>query len=115
MPPSSTLTLRQWAQVILLSMLCAYPFSVHARHFTHFVQHLFKHTPSPLIKAEHIPTIDSIPADQLTRGPSTLSIADHATLNLPEGYGFIAKENAQALLNATGNQAREELEGIIFP
>lgn len=49
------------------------------------------------------------------RGPAELALADQAVLKLPEGYLFIPAKEANLMLQAMGNRAKEGLQGMILP
>lgn len=49
------------------------------------------------------------------RGPAELALADQAVLKLPQGYLFIPAKEANLMLQAMGNRAKEGLQGMILP
>lgn len=51
----------------------------------------------------------------LERGPKTIGIKDQATLALPEGYGFVPREQAVKVMEVMGNSSDERLLGLIYP
>jgi uncharacterized membrane-anchored protein len=48
-------------------------------------------------------------------GPTTITLRDQATNNLPEGYGFIPPKEGAALMEVMGNQTDDNFLGLIFP
>lgn len=48
-----------------------------------------------------------------TKGPTHVDIATQAKLNVPEGYEFIPKTQANDLMQAMGNSRSEDLQGIL--
>lgn len=51
----------------------------------------------------------------LRRGPQAIALADQATLDLPEGFGYIPPLEAGNYLRALGNTPGESLSGLIVP
>ncbi|WP_428738782.1 DUF2167 domain-containing protein [Sulfurimonas sp.] len=51
----------------------------------------------------------------LQQGPSKLAIRSQATLDLPQGVGFIPNPQATRLMKALGNRVNNEFEGMIVP
>lgn len=51
----------------------------------------------------------------IRRGPQAITLADQATLNLPEGFGYIPPVEAGSYLRALGNTPDESLSGLIVP
>jgi uncharacterized membrane-anchored protein len=51
----------------------------------------------------------------IQRGPVTVKLRDQAQLDLPEGFGFIPRKEAAALMSAMGNDAGDDLLGLIIP
>ncbi|MES2208542.1 MAG: DUF2167 domain-containing protein [Pseudomonadota bacterium] len=49
----------------------------------------------------------------LKKGPIAITLADQATLKLPENFGFIPKPAASQLMEALGNRVTESLQGLI--
>ncbi len=49
------------------------------------------------------------------KGPSKIELLDQATLELKEGYAFIPKNEASAILNAIGNPTSDDLIGLVGP
>lgn len=47
-------------------------------------------------------------------GPSAVPLADQATLQLPEGYVFVPKKEANQLMTAMGNSSNPDRIGLIF-
>lgn len=54
-------------------------------------------------------------AKALVRGPAAVPLRDQATLDLPEGFGFIPKKEAAALMNLMGNRTGDEFMGLLVP
>ncbi|HET7925348.1 MAG TPA: DUF2167 domain-containing protein [Rhodanobacteraceae bacterium] len=54
-------------------------------------------------------------AKTVKRGPDAIALLDQATLKLPEGYGFVPKREAAALMKAMGNGDDPEFVGLIVP
>ena len=48
-------------------------------------------------------------------GPNEVKVREQALLNLPEGYVFVPRPEADNLMRAMGNQADERLVGLVFP
>jgi uncharacterized membrane-anchored protein len=51
----------------------------------------------------------------MLHGPKTIPLRDQAQIALPEGYGFVPREQAVMVMEAMGNQADDRLIGLIFP
>lgn len=51
----------------------------------------------------------------LVRGPASLPLSDQATLKLPEGFGFVPRKEAFALMRAMGNSPGQSFLGLITP
>lgn len=51
----------------------------------------------------------------LQKGPSAIPLAGQATLDLPEGYGFIPPREARRLMKAMGNGEHNSLLGMVVP
>ncbi len=51
----------------------------------------------------------------LQRGPHAIALRGQATLQLPEGYGFIPTAEATALMEAMGNGSDPNFIGLIVP
>lgn len=51
----------------------------------------------------------------LQRGPTEVKLLDQATLNLPEGYGFVPSKEAGRFLRAMGNVLHADPVGMILP
>ena len=51
----------------------------------------------------------------MTRGPAQVAVEQQATLDLPEGYLYVPKLEAQQLLEAWGNGQDSSVEGLVFP
>jgi uncharacterized membrane-anchored protein len=51
----------------------------------------------------------------LVRGPSSVPLRDQATLSLPEGFGFIPRKEAAALMTLMGNRTGDEFIGLLVP
>lgn len=54
-------------------------------------------------------------AKALQRGPQTINLRNQATLQLPQGYGFVPTLQATALMEAMGNSADPNFIGLILP
>jgi uncharacterized membrane-anchored protein len=54
-------------------------------------------------------------AAALVKGPASVPLKDQATLALPEGYGFIPRAQAAALLTLMGNHVGENFVGLVVP
>jgi uncharacterized membrane-anchored protein len=54
-------------------------------------------------------------AKALVRGPAAVPLRDQATLDLPEGFGFIPTKEAAALMNLMGNRTGDEFMGLLVP
>lgn len=48
-------------------------------------------------------------------GPKTIALRDQATLQLPQGYGFVPTREATALMEAMGNSQNDRFIGLILP
>jgi uncharacterized membrane-anchored protein len=48
-------------------------------------------------------------------GPKTIALRDQATLQLPQGYGFVPTREATRLMEAMGNSESENFIGLIMP
>ena len=48
-------------------------------------------------------------------GPSDVKVREQALLNLPEGYVFVPRPEADNLMRAMGNLSDERLVGLVFP
>lgn len=48
-------------------------------------------------------------------GPKTIALRDQATLQLPQGYGFVPTREATQLMEAMGNSADDKFIGLIMP
>jgi uncharacterized membrane-anchored protein len=51
----------------------------------------------------------------MLHGPQEVPLAAQAKLMLPEGYGFVPKKEAAALMALMGNTISEHIIGIVFP
>jgi uncharacterized membrane-anchored protein len=51
----------------------------------------------------------------MQRGPRTIELLGQASLALPEGYGYIAPQQASALMEAMGNSVGESFLGLVVP
>jgi uncharacterized membrane-anchored protein len=49
------------------------------------------------------------------RGPQTVALIDQAQLVLPEGYGFVPRQEAAAVMELLGKPRDERLLGIVLP
>jgi uncharacterized membrane-anchored protein len=54
-------------------------------------------------------------AAALVKGPASVPLKDQATLALPEGYGFIPRTQAAALLTLMGNHVGDNFVGLVVP
>jgi uncharacterized membrane-anchored protein len=48
-------------------------------------------------------------------GPKTIALRDQATLQLPQGYGFVPTREATQLMEAMGNSESDHFIGLIMP
>lgn len=48
-------------------------------------------------------------------GPTKVTIANQAEINIPKGFSFIPKQEAQRAMTAMGNGIDEDLQGLIVP
>lgn len=48
-------------------------------------------------------------------GPASVPLRDQATLQLPAGYVFIPRPEADKLLRSMGNRSGDSLTGLVFP
>lgn len=86
----------------------------------------------PVFAEEAAPSIEPEAADEATEeqevdpvwqaamaamqnGPATVSFRDQASIALPEGYGFVPREQAAAVMDKMGNTVDERFLGLIFP
>lgn len=86
----------------------------------------------PVFAEEAAPSIEPEAADEATdeqevdpvwqaamaamqNGPATVSFRDQASIALPEGYGFVPREQAAAVMDKMGNTVDERFLGLIFP
>jgi uncharacterized membrane-anchored protein len=51
----------------------------------------------------------------MVRGPQMVKLLDQAELALPEGYGFVPREQAARLMESMGNATDSRFIGLIFP
>ena len=51
----------------------------------------------------------------MVRGPASVPLRDQATLSLPEGFGFIPRKEAAALMTLMGNRTGDEFVGLLVP
>jgi uncharacterized membrane-anchored protein len=51
----------------------------------------------------------------MLHGPQQVALVDQAMLSLPEGYGFVPKKEAAAVMDLLGNPTDERFIGIVFP
>lgn len=51
----------------------------------------------------------------MQHGPAEIKVEQQAALALPEGFGYVPKQQAQRLLKAWGNGDDNSVEGLIFP
>jgi uncharacterized membrane-anchored protein len=54
-------------------------------------------------------------ASHLQSGPATIALRDQAALELPDGYGFIAREPALKLMESMGNRVDGRFLGLVLP
>lgn len=50
----------------------------------------------------------------MQKGPADVAVAGQATLKLPENFGFIPAKESRRLLEAMGNRASDETQGLII-
>ena len=59
---------------------------------------------------------DETPLASLVQsGPATISLGDQAALALPDGYAFLPREPAAALMESMGNLVDERFLGLVLP
>jgi uncharacterized membrane-anchored protein len=68
---------------------------------------------SPAQKGMHDAWAAAIKAMQ--RGPQSIALKDEAKLALPQGYGFVPKQEAATLMEAMGNSNDDRFLGLIVP
>jgi uncharacterized membrane-anchored protein len=51
----------------------------------------------------------------MQRGPRSVPLADQAQLDLPQGYAFVPRKEAMALMELWGNKAGDQFIGLVFP
>lgn len=51
----------------------------------------------------------------MQRGPSDVPLKSEATLHLPEGFGFVPREQSIAVMNTMGNRTGDDFIGLVFP
>ena len=54
-------------------------------------------------------------AQAMQPGPRKVALSNQATLNLPEGYGFVPPAQGKALMEAMGNSIGDTFLGLIVP
>lgn len=50
----------------------------------------------------------------MIRGPDTVPLRDQATLNLPDGFGFVPQKESSALMRMMGNQTDDRFIGLVY-
>jgi uncharacterized membrane-anchored protein len=69
--------------------------------------------------AEAVPieetTPDASPTNLVQPGPAAIPLADQASLALPDGYGFLPREPATALMESMGNRVDDRFLGLVLP
>ena len=53
--------------------------------------------------------------EAMLRGPQAVPLRDQATLQLPDGYGFVPRAEAVRVMELMGNQTDSNFLGMIFP
>ena len=61
------------------------------------------------------PSAWQIASKAMQIGPKTIALRDQATLQLPQGYGFVPTREATALMEAMGNSRNDNFIGLIMP
>ena len=61
------------------------------------------------------PTPWQIASKAMQIGPKTIALRDQATLQLPQGYGFVPTREATQLMEAMGNSENDHFIGLIMP
>jgi uncharacterized membrane-anchored protein len=51
----------------------------------------------------------------MIRGPAAVPLRDQATLDVPDGFGFVPLKESQAVMRVMGNQTDERFIGLVFP
>jgi uncharacterized membrane-anchored protein len=51
----------------------------------------------------------------MQRGPDSVVLRDQARLNLPEGFGFVPKAQATAIMEMMGNRVDDRFIGLVLP
>lgn len=51
----------------------------------------------------------------MVRGPQSIELLDQAKMELPEGYGFVPRAQAERVMQIMGNQTGSSFLGLIFP
>jgi uncharacterized membrane-anchored protein len=51
----------------------------------------------------------------MIHGPQVVPLLDQASLNLPEGYGFVPRAEASRMMEVMGNQVGESFIGLVVP
>lgn len=69
--------------------------------------------PSPQRQA--IEAAQKAAAAAIVEGPANVPLKDQATLALPEGYGFVPRAQAAALLTLMGNHIGDKFVGLVVP
>jgi uncharacterized membrane-anchored protein len=65
--------------------------------------------------AEQIDPVWAAANQALLEGPTNVALRDQASIALPEGYGFVPREQATAVMEQMGNTVGENFLGLIFP
>ncbi|KAB2966473.1 DUF2167 domain-containing protein [Zoogloea sp.] len=66
--------------------------------------------PSPRVRAE---AVAEAAFAAMQKGPRDISLGDQGQLKLPDGYGFIPRAEAQAMMEAQGNQVGQGFHGLV--
>ena len=51
----------------------------------------------------------------MVRGPNSVALRDEATLNLPEGFGYVPTAEAKDVMQMMGNRTNDRFVGLVFP
>lgn len=69
---------------------------------------------APAMVSEQAQKINAI-EQRAIPGPKTIDLGEEGTLNLPKGMKFIAKDDANTLMEIMGNAQNPQRYGVIFP
>jgi len=71
--------------------------------------------PEPTAKPDASDAIWQAAGDAMQHGPEVIELSDQARLSLPQGYSFVPKKEAAAVMTLIGNQTDERFLGLILP